>query len=139
MKSLTNAFWGFKHTNEIIWRFLLLIYYHRMTCFQDLEQCNKLNQLFLLHLQVIMLIDLFQNCSKCSNKKHGLISFVYKSCYCTIFFSWLGTLANPSLPSSYPHACFIKVLHLGTIKASCQLCYKHYIPHCEITINGEDL
>lgn len=57
--------------------------------------------------------------------------FVYKFCYYTIFFSWLGTLANPSLPSFYPHACFIKVLHLGTMKASCQLCYKHYIPHCE--------
>jgi hypothetical protein len=56
---------------------------------------------------------------------------VYKSCYFTIIFSWFGTLANPSLPSSCLHVCFIKVSHLGTIKASCQLCYKHYIPQCE--------
>jgi hypothetical protein len=33
----------FKHTNECIQCFPNLIFHHRMTPFQDLEQCNKLN------------------------------------------------------------------------------------------------
>jgi hypothetical protein len=91
----------FRHNNERIQSPCVLIFHQKMTHLQDLEQRGKLN-LLPLHLQWFSLLICCKTIIGALTKNKAWTFFRQQILnYYTIFLSWLETLANPSIFSSY--------------------------------------
>jgi hypothetical protein len=107
----------FKHIHERIQCLFTLIFYHRRTPFQDLEQCRKLDLLFSISMRVFLWI--YYKIVTSARAKNG-----------TWFFLCLQVLLLTNLlywhcfPSSCPHISLVYPTWKKTSMISYQWCYK---------------